>query len=67
MIFFRFCQKLENFGIFKKQSKVIFLIELAKATGSVISPLSVRLSVRNELISETTMIFPKLGMKLGEG
>ena len=43
------------------------LVEPAKATGSVISPLSVRSFVSNELISETTpTIFLKLGMKLGD-
>ena len=43
------------------------IIEPAKATGSIISPLCVRPSVRHELISETApRIFPKLGMKLGD-
>ena len=47
------------------------VIEPAKATGSVISPLCVRPSVhvdfRNELISENApTIFLKLGMKLGD-
>ena len=47
------------------------LIEPAKATGSMISPLFgcmyVWMYVRNELISETApTIFLKLGMKLGD-
>ena len=46
---------------------ILVLVEPAKATGSVILPLSVRASVSNELISETApMIFLKLGMKLGD-
>ena len=43
------------------------IIEPAKATGSMVSPLSVCPYVRNELISETALtIFLKLGMKLGD-
>ena len=47
------------------------LVEPAKATGSMDSPLCVcayvRMYVRNELISETApTIFLKLGMKLGD-
>ena len=43
------------------------LVEPAKATGSMRSPLSVCPYVRNELISETApTIFLKLGMKLGD-
>ena len=41
----------------------IILVEPVKATGSVISPLS----VSNDLISETApTIFLKLGMKFGD-
>ena len=43
------------------------LVEPAKATGSMGSPLSVCMYVSNELISETApTIFLKLGMKLGD-
>ena len=50
---------------------LVYFIEPAKATGSMISPLFVRpfvrSFVRNELISETApTIFLKLGMKLGD-
>ena len=43
------------------------LVEPAKATGSMVSPLYVCMFVSNELISETAPpIFLKLGMKLGD-
>ena len=46
---------------------MLLIIEPAKATGSMDSPLSVCSYVRNELISETAQpIFLKLGMKLGD-
>ena len=47
--------------------KLTFNIESAKATGSVISPLSGCMDVCNESISQTVpTIFLKLGMNLGD-